>query len=82
MQGKIEPVVDVVRSLKRQLPGLLHYFDYRVTNALSEGLDSRVQAIKVSARGFQSSVTFRVRILFFLAGLDLQPRYLQLIQKT
>ena len=74
VRSKLKPVVDVARGLKRRLPGLLNYFDHHITNALSEGLNGRVQAIKASARGFQSFATFRTRILFFLGDLDLKPR--------
>ena len=74
VRSKLKPVVDVARGLKRRLPGLPNYFDHHITNALSEGLNSRVQAIKASARGFHSFATFRTRILFFLGDLDLKPR--------
>jgi len=74
VRSKLKPVVKVARSLKRHLPGLLNYFAHPITNALSEGLNSRVQAVKAAARGYHSFETFRTRILFFLGGLDLKPR--------
>jgi transposase len=74
VRSKLAPVVEVARSLKRHIKGLLNYFRHRITNALSEGLNSRVQAIKASARGFHQFKTFRTRILFFLGGLQLKPR--------
>ncbi|MEM6911862.1 MAG: transposase, partial [Verrucomicrobiota bacterium] len=40
---------------------------------LSEGLNSRIQAIKSSARGFHHFHSYRTRILFFLGKLDLSP---------
>jgi len=74
VRSKLAPVVAAARTLKRHLPGLLTYFEYRITNAVSEGLNSRIEAIKNSARGFHSFETFRTRILFFLGGLELNPR--------
>jgi len=74
VRSKLAPVVDVARSLKRHLPGLLNYFSHPITNALSEGLNSRIQSIKAAARGFHGFESFRTRILFFLGGLDLTPR--------
>lgn len=72
---RLKPVADAARTLKRHLPGLLAYFEHPITNAMSEGINSRVEAIKNSARGFHSFDTFRTRILFHLGGLDLKPRY-------
>jgi len=74
VRSKLPPVVAAARTLERHLPGLLTYFEYRITNAVSEGLNSRIEAIKNSARGFHSFETFRTRILFFLGGLELNPR--------
>ena len=74
VRSKLPPVVAAARTLKRHLTGLLAYFEYRITNAVSEGLNSRIEAIKNSARGFHSFETFRIRILFFLGGLELKPR--------
>jgi transposase len=74
VRSKLPPVVKAARTLKRHLPGLLNYFSHRITNALSEGLNSRIQAVKAAARGFHGFDAFRTRILFFLGGLDLKPR--------
>ena len=42
-----------------------------ITNALTEGFNSRIQAIKADARGFRRFANYRVRILFFCGKLDL-----------
>jgi len=44
-----------------------------VTNALTEGFNSRIQAIKADARGFRSFANYRIRILFHCGKLDLRP---------
>jgi transposase len=69
----LEPVKRVARTLKSHLPGLLNYTRHRITNALSESLNSRVQSLKNAARGFHHFASFRVRILFHLGKLDLLP---------
>lgn len=74
VRSKLKPVVNVARTLLRHLPGLLAYITHRITNALSESLNSRIQTLKNNARGFHRFDSFRTRILFFLGGLDLQPR--------
>lgn len=63
----------VARSLKTHLSGLLTYFKHRISNALTEGFNSKIQAIKADARGFRRFENYRVRILFFCGKLDLMP---------
>jgi transposase len=70
---RLKPMIAAARMLKRHLLNLLNSHHYRLTNAIAEGLNSRIQAIKANARGFRSFQNFRVRILFFLGKLDLSP---------
>ena len=42
-------------------------------NAVTEGLNSKIQALKANARGFRSFANYRTRILFFCGKLDLNP---------
>jgi len=69
--GKIKKVA---RTLKEHLPHLLTYFLHRITNAITEGFNSRIQAIKSAARGFRNFAHYRIRILFFCGKLDLMPK--------
>lgn len=70
---QLKPVVKVAKMLKKHLEGLLSYFDYPITNAVSEGLNSKIQSIKASARGFRNFANYRIRILFACGKLDLTP---------
>ena len=70
---KLEPLKKAARTLKDHLLGLLNYFAHPVTNALTEGFNSRIQAIKADARGFRSFANYRIRILFHCGKLDLRP---------
>jgi hypothetical protein len=49
------------------------YFAHRITNAAAEGLNARIQAIRVSARGFRHREHFKPAIYFHCGGLDLCP---------
>jgi len=40
---------------------------------MSEGLNSAIQKLKATARGFRNFAHFRTRILFFLGKLNLKP---------
>jgi transposase len=72
-RSKLEPVKKVARMLQEHLVGLLTYFTYPITNALTEGFNSKIQAIKADARGFRNFANFRVRILFHCGKLDMAP---------
>lgn len=70
---RLEPVVKVAKMLKRRLALVLNYFTHKITNALSEGINSKVEAIKNAARGFRNPERFKTMIWFRLGGLDLYP---------
>lgn len=73
IRSRLEPIKKVAIMLKKHLDGLLAYFRHRITNAQSEGFNSRVQSIKSAARGFRSFENYRIRILFYCGKLNLLP---------
>jgi transposase len=72
-RSKLEPIKKVALTLKTHLDGLLNYFLYPITNAMTEGFNSKIQAIKADARGFRRFEHYRYRILFHCGKLDLMP---------
>lgn len=70
---RMRPVTKVARMIKRHLPNILTYLRHAITNAVTEGLNSKVQTIKSNARGFRSFHNYRTRILFFCGKLSLHP---------
>jgi transposase len=72
-RSRLKPVVEVAQMLKRHLENLLTYLKHHITNAVPEGLNSKIQCIKSAARGFRSFRNYRTRILFFCGKLDLYP---------
>lgn len=72
--SRLGPMIKVARMLKRHLENILTYLTHRVTNAVTEGLNSRIQWIKYSSRGFRNREAFKAAILFHCGGLDLEPR--------
>lgn len=73
IRSQLPPIKKVAKMLRSHLDGLLNYFDHRVTNATSEGFNSRIQSIKSAARGFRNFENYRTRILFYCGKLDLMP---------
>ena len=72
-RSRLKPMIAVARMLKRHLENLLTYLKHRITNAVTEGLNSKIQSIKSAARGFRNFKNYRTRILFFCGKLDLYP---------
>ena len=72
-RSRLPPVIKVAKMIKRHLENILTYLRHPITNAVTEGLNSKIQAIKSNARGFPSFQNYRTRILFFCGKLSLQP---------
>ncbi|WP_411825437.1 transposase [Luteolibacter sp. AS25] len=43
LRSRAKPVVKVAKMLTKHLDGLLTYFQYPITNAVSEGLNSKIK---------------------------------------
>jgi len=71
--SRLQPVVDVAYMIKRRLANVLTYCKHRITNAVSEGLNSKIQTIKKMAYGFRNKENFKTAIFFHCGGLDLYP---------
>ena len=71
--SRLKPMIEAAKTLKRHLIGLLAYLKHHITNAVTEGLNSKIQSIKVNARGFRNFVHYRAAILFHCGKLNLYP---------
>lgn len=72
--SKLEPVIKVAKMLKRHFPNIITYLKHRITNALIEGFNSKIQSIKSNARGYKNFENYRVAILFNCGKLSLYPQ--------
>lgn len=64
---------DVAYLIKRHLNNVLTYIAHPITNAVSEGLNSKIQTIKKRAYGFRNKERFKTAIDFHCGGLNLYP---------
>ena len=71
--SRLQPVIDVAKMLKRHIENILTYVTHRITNAFAEGINSRIQHIKATARGFRNFENYRTSILFYCGKLNLYP---------
>jgi transposase len=70
---RLEPVIETARMLRRHLRNVLTYFTHPITNAVAEGLNSKIQTIKKMAYGFRNREHFKTAIYFHCGGLELYP---------
>ncbi len=71
--SRLRPIIECAKTLKRHFNGIVAYLKHHITNAVSEGLNSKIQSIKASARGFRNFQNFRIAILFHCGKLNLYP---------
>ncbi len=71
--SRLAPMRAVAHMLKRHLSNVLTYITHRITNAVAEGLNSKIQQIKKTAYGFRNIDHFMTAIYFHCGGLDLHP---------
>ena len=71
--SRLKPMIDKAKMLKTHLKNILTYLTHPITNALSESLNSKIQWVKYTARGFRNQANFKTAIYFHCGGLDLLP---------
>jgi transposase len=71
--SRLPPMIEKARMLKTHLANVLTYLKHRITNATAEGLNSKIQWIRYTARGFRNRENFKTAIYFHCGGLDLYP---------
>ena len=71
--SRLPPMIEKARMLKTHLPNVLTYLRHRITNATAEGLNSTIQWIRYTARGFRNRENFKTAIYFHCGKLDLYP---------
>jgi transposase len=72
--SRMAPIIGAAKTLKRHLANLLTYFKHRITNATAEGINSKIQMVKLMACGYRNRDHYRAAIYFHCGGLDLNPR--------
>jgi transposase len=65
-------MIKVKNLIVQHKKNLLNYLQLSTTNAVREGLNSKIQLIKASARGFHSFESYRTRILFYCGKLNME----------
>lgn len=74
-RARMPAVFKVAKMVKSHLHNILTYYAHRITNAVSEGLNSAIQTIKKRAGGYRNVENFKTAIYFHCGGLDLYPAH-------
>jgi transposase len=72
-RSRLEPVKKAARMIQRRLENVITYCTHFVTNAVAEGLNSKIMSIKRRAGGFRNPKNFKTAIYFHCGGLSLYP---------
>jgi transposase len=73
VRSRLAPMKEVAGMLKRRFDNIITYLKHRITNAASESINSKIQWVKYTARGFRNKQNFISAIYFHCGGLDLAP---------
>ncbi len=72
--SRLDPVIKVAKMYKKHFEQIISYLKHRITNSFAEGINSVIQHIKATARGFRNFENYRMAILFFCGDLNLYPQ--------
>jgi transposase len=66
-------MIEKAKLMARHLPNILTDFTHRITNAVAEGLNSKIATIQKRACGYRNRDHFKIAVYFHCSGLDLYP---------
>ncbi|WP_175839461.1 ISL3 family transposase [Burkholderia anthina] len=71
--SRLAPMIAAARLIARHLPNVLTYFAHRITNAVAEGLNSKIATVQKRACGYRNPDHFKIAVYFHCGGLNLYP---------
>lgn len=74
IESQLQPIIKFSEMINEHIDGILNYIDFNITNAFAEGMNSKIQHLIYSARGFRSFKNYRISVLFYCGNLDLFPQ--------
>ena len=72
-KSNIEPFKKVVRTIERYEYGISNYFEYKYTNAQSEGFNTKINVLRRKAYGFWDLDYFMLKIFQTCGVMKLDP---------
>ena len=72
--SQLPPMIAAAKMVAGHLPNVLTYFTHRISNAMAEGLNSKIATIQKRACGYRNASHFKIAVYFHCGGLDLWPQ--------
>ena len=63
----------VARTIRDRLDNVVSYRTHGITNAVAEGINSKIQSVKRRVGGYRNKKNYETAIFFYCGGLDLYP---------
>ena len=70
-QSALKAIRKLAKTFQKHAAGIINYIKHKVTNALVERINGKVQNLNQVARGYTSFRNFRIAVLFFNGKLSL-----------
>lgn len=71
--SRLAPIIEAAKRIERHLANVLTYFAHRITNAVAEGLNSKIATVQKRACGYRNRDHFKIAVYFHCGGLNLYP---------
>lgn len=71
---KLTPLKKVAKTIRERLDNVVSYCTHGITNAVAEGINSKIMSIKRRVGGYRNRDNFKTAIYFYCGGLSLYPR--------
>lgn len=71
--SRLVPIMKAATTLKTHIANIVTYARHRITNALGESINAKIEKVKRMACGFRNREHYKTVIYFHCGGLDLYP---------
>jgi transposase len=71
---RLTPTKKVAKTIQERLTNVVSYCTHRITNAVAEGINSKIIAIKRRMGSYRNRENFKTAIFIYCGGLDLYPK--------
>jgi transposase len=71
--SRLAPIVKAAKILKSHIDNIVTYARHRITNALGESINSKIEKVKRPASGYPNRDHHQNAIYFHCGGLDFYP---------
>jgi transposase len=71
---RLDPIKKAAATVKTHIDNIVTFAKHRITNALGESINGKIEKVKRMACGFRNRAHYRTAIYFHCGGLDLFPK--------